>query len=106
MRLTPKQVELLNIIQKANPDGTLIDMDELLERASYKPTKESMHFSIRALIVRGLIEKGDREKRRHAVRATFRILPLGQHMIIHVAPSVYVSSVEEDADLAALESLV
>jgi len=81
----------------------LVDLDQLIERTSYKPSKQSMHFSIRALVNRGFIEKGAREKRRGAVRIVYRILPLGQHFVVHKTAS-FVSSVEDDATLMSLES--
>jgi len=66
--LTPKQMEILKTVVRANPDGTFVDLDQLCERLSYKPTKEALQFSIRFLIGRGLIDKKDREVRRGAKR--------------------------------------
>lgn len=59
-RLTRYQLEMLQLIQKGNPDreeGGCIDFDQLLDRLSWEPTKASCHFSIRALVRRGLIQK-------------------------------------------------
>ncbi len=66
--LSPKQWEILSHLLRGNPDGTWLDFDQLLERCSYKPSKESMHFSLRALVNRGLIEKKPTEIRRGANR--------------------------------------
>lgn len=71
--LSPKQVEIIKVLGRANPDGSFCDFDQLLERLSYKPTKDSAHFSIRALEKRGLVEKKPRESRRGQSR---RILAL------------------------------
>ena len=72
--LTDKQYKILTVICHGNKelDGTWspVDMDELLERVAYETTKQSMQFSIRALISRKLIEKGT-EKRRGASRVTY-----------------------------------
>lgn len=62
--LSRKQWEIIDAIMRGNPDGTWLDFDQLLERMSYKPSKPSMHFSLRALINRGLIEKAPTELRR------------------------------------------
>ncbi len=67
MRLTTKQRQILNILIRANSDGTFCDLDQLLERISdefYETTKASMQFSIRALIQHGLIRKDSPALRR------------------------------------------
>jgi hypothetical protein len=72
--LTTKQRLVLDVIVKGNrtPDGRFesVDLDQLLERIPYKTSKESMQFSIRSLIGRGMVEKGPQEKRRGRTRAT------------------------------------
>lgn len=62
--LSPKAWEIMNVIIRGNPDGSWVDLDQLLERLSYKPSKASIQFSIRALIDRGLIERKPFEERR------------------------------------------
>lgn len=44
MNLTSKQKQILALINAKNKDGTLIDMDQLVERVPYSTTKDSMHF--------------------------------------------------------------
>lgn len=67
--LSPKQWEVVQIILRGNPeDGSWIDFDQLLDRCSYKPTKDTMHFTLRSLVSRGLVEKKDLEMRRGAQR--------------------------------------
>ena len=39
--------------------GHLLDLDELLEILPYRTTKQSIQFSLRALIKKGLVEKHD-----------------------------------------------
>lgn len=59
--LTTKQIQILKTIRAGAPapDGGVdpIDLDLLLDNLPYVTTKESMQFSIRALVARGLIEK-------------------------------------------------
>ena len=68
MRLTKKQVEIMKVVIAKNPDGSSVDFDQLIERVSYETTKDSMHFSVRALINKGLIFKDEPEKRRDRQR--------------------------------------
>mgnify|MGYP000268186670 CR=1 FL=1 len=69
--LSSKQTEILTHVIRMNPDGSFIDLDQLLERLSYKPTKDALQFSIRHLVGRGLIEKKATELRRGAQRRVF-----------------------------------
>lgn len=76
LTLTDKQIEIMKVILAGNGRDTAgnlipVDMDQLLERIPYKTCKDSMHFSIRALIRRNMIYKGGREHRRNRQRATF-----------------------------------
>lgn len=66
--LSAKAFEIMRVVIRGNPDGSWTDLDQVLERLTYKPTKESIQFSIRALIKRGLLEKKDQEERRGATR--------------------------------------
>lgn len=70
MRLTTKQRQLLDAIIKGNPDGTWLDLDQLLEKLPYEPTKMSLQFSIRSLMNRGFLERKALEFRRGATRRT------------------------------------
>lgn len=64
MRLTSKQMLILNVILRGNEDGSFVDMDQLVEGLPYETTKQSLQYSIRHLANRGLAEKRGREKRR------------------------------------------
>lgn len=81
MHLTLKQIELLNTIGRRNPDGGAVDLDQLIERLTYKPTKQSVQFSIRALIAHGLIQKDTPEKRRGRTRTLISLTAQGLIMI-------------------------
>jgi len=56
-----------------NDEGefTYLDMDQLLDAISYETSKQSMTFSIRFLIKKGLVEKQPSELRRKRVRVPF-----------------------------------
>lgn len=69
MSLTPKQRQIMTVLIKANPDGSFLDVDQLLENLPYKTSKASIHFSIRALEKKGLMCKMKKETRRSRVRA-------------------------------------
>lgn len=76
MNITSKQFGILQVILKGDgcrSDGTFIpvDLDQLLKRLTYSTTKESMQFSIRTLIKKGLIYKGEQELRRGRQRVTY-----------------------------------
>lgn len=50
-----KQKSILKVVMQGNDDGGFVDLDELIERVNYRTTKQSMQFSVRALIKRGYI---------------------------------------------------
>ena len=77
MHLTAKQYEALHLIIKRNPDGTLLDIDQLKDRLTYKPTKAALQFTIRSLVKHKLIEKDNPVKRRAARRVVYRPTALG-----------------------------
>ncbi|EMX8597334.1 TPA: hypothetical protein KAK54_004268 [Escherichia coli] len=58
MTLTDKQKDIIKTINLGHERGHLLDLDELLEVLPYKTTKQSMQFSIRALVKKRLVEKG------------------------------------------------
>ncbi len=50
MTLTDKQKDIIKTINLGHERGHLLDLDELLEVLPYRTTKQSMQFSLRALI--------------------------------------------------------
>src|SRR5687768_4252791 len=68
MRLTNKQLAILTVVIAGNRDEngnfSFVDLDQLIERLEYKPTKAAIHFSIRKLIAKDLIVKAGLENRR------------------------------------------
>lgn len=103
MNLTQKQKAILALIVKGNPDGP-IDLDQLIERLPYTPSKDSMHFSVRALVNKGLIEKGGLELRRGRSRRLITVTPLGLHWAKVLCPRPVPLTLEEAIDLEELES--
>lgn len=75
MKCTAKQREIMCALIKGNPDGTFLDIDQLLEVISYETTKQSMQFSIRALVKHGMIDKTEGEYRRSRIRTV--LVPTG-----------------------------
>ncbi|HBK9583080.1 TPA: hypothetical protein LOH02_001107 [Escherichia coli] len=63
MTLTDKQKDIIKTLHLGYERGHLLDLDELLEVLPYKTTKQSIQFSIRALIKKGLVEKGHTRQR-------------------------------------------
>lgn len=99
--LTDKQYRILTVIVTGNGrddagDVDPVDMTELLDRLSYRTSKDSMQFSIRALVKHGLVEKAYL-KRRGATRAVFKPTHLAAVMLGHAAA---VPFVEPDFDLS------
>lgn len=80
MTLTDKQKDIIKTLNLGYERGHLLDLDELLEVLPYKTTKQSIQFSIRALIKKGLVEKGHTRQRsdnRHH-RRTLGLTTLGR----------------------------
>lgn len=102
-RLTQKQWQIMLLICNGNKDAegkfSPIDIDELRERLVYEPTKQSLQFSIRALVSRKLITK-DYEKRRAARRAVYYPTTQGRKAIGYVDKSFIEKS---DEDLSYLD---
>lgn len=103
MHLTTKQLELLTVIGKRNPDGAATDLDQIIERLSYHPSKQSLQFSIRALIAHRLIQKDASEKRRGRTRTVISLTEQGQ-VIVGAKPKTGPAPVPE-ADEMLSESI-
>ncbi|BBI61688.1 hypothetical protein [Vreelandella sulfidaeris] len=81
-RLTAKQTQIITTIhahQQAKEED--IDFDQLLAELPYETSKESMQFSIRALIKKGMVSKGNSVTRRGRSRRTFSITVFGKTML-------------------------
>lgn len=81
-KLTDHQIDLLRIIVKGNPatdvpEDAFADLDQVLERAMRKTTKSSLQFTIRALVINGMIEKLPPQQRRGRMRVLYKPTPYG-----------------------------
>lgn len=75
--MTGKQLEVLRVIANKENGGRAQDIDRIISRLSYKTTKQSFQFVIRALIKRELIEKLDCKTARGKKRRFLKITSLG-----------------------------
>lgn len=82
MELTAKQMSIMNVVVGANPDGSHVDLDQILDRLDYTTTKQSLQFSLRALIAHGLIQKAGAENRRGRQRTLIRATGMGISLIL------------------------
>lgn len=81
-RLTDKQIQIITTIHAHQQDQEEdIDFDQLLEELPYRTSKESMQFSIRALIKKGMVSKGDYVTRRGRSRRTFAVTVFAKTML-------------------------
>jgi len=64
MTMTTKQRQIMNTVVRLNEDGSFLDLDQILDRLTYRTSKQSLQFSIRFLIKKGFLIKQGRERRR------------------------------------------
>lgn len=102
MHLTHKQIELMDVIAKGNGLLGPCDLDEILDRVRYETSKQSLQFSIRALVARGLIYKKGIEKRRGRQRVVIQATPLGMQAAGISPTASFVVSLEDEELEAAL----
>jgi hypothetical protein len=88
--LTTKQRQVVGLIlqgdveeaKRQESEFVAIDLDRLLELLPYKTTKQSMQFTIRALIKNGLIFKSLYENRRGRQRVCFVATDLARRILL------------------------
>lgn len=81
MLLSVKQMELLDTIYKKNPDGSLVDLDQIITSQSYPTNKPSMQFIVRSMVGKKLIEKVGTEVREQRRKVIFDTTELGKKYI-------------------------
>ena len=69
--LTPYQTEILDLVRDGCVKNEPVDLDQLLDTLSWKPTKQSLQFTIRALIAKNVMAKTDCIVRRARKRVCF-----------------------------------
>lgn len=85
MYLTGKQIALLKIVVEGNGNDLLgkfiaVDLDQVLERLPYRTSKQSLQFSIRALVKKEVIKKESAENRRGRSRVLLSPTLLGRRV--------------------------
>lgn len=63
MILTKKQKQIIHTVYLVEETNGFADLDAVIESLPYDTTKASFHFSIRALIAKKLLLKGELRKR-------------------------------------------
>lgn len=79
--LSDKQIALMIAVAKGDGAGDFADIDQVLERLPYKTSKQSLQFSIRSLLKRGLLERKPIEVRRGRARRPLALTPRGYSML-------------------------
>ncbi len=77
MGLTTKQRSLMGVIVAGNDDGTHLDIDQILEALPYTTSKQSLQFSLRALVEKDCIQKMPTETRRGRARVVYAATAYG-----------------------------
>lgn len=103
MHLTTKQRQIMSCVISGNNEckGVLVDwltIAELVEILPYKTSRESMQFSIRALIKKELIEKGKQELRDGRWRTPIIPTTLGLEIAQTLRPVDFVGSLDDEED--------
>lgn len=108
MHLTQKQIDVIGVVVAGNGNiGGVFspcDLDQLIERIPYKPTKEALQFSIRNLIKKGAIEKAGTENRRGRRRVLIGPTKLGKSVITAETNPCFVEHDDEEDLSKLLES--
>jgi len=80
VNLTVKQISILRAVVNRNDDGSLVDLDQLLDRIDYETTKASIQFSIRSMVKAGVIMKVA-ERRRGRQHVCYEPTGLGARIL-------------------------
>ena len=75
--LTPKQLSVLQAINRRNTDGSLLDVYQLMEVVGHTATRQAMMFTLGHLESHGLIEHaGSEVRRRQGSQRTMTLLQI------------------------------
>lgn len=85
MRLTDNQLKILKVLQDKNPDGSAVDLDQLLDKLAVEydwvTTKAALQWSLRKLIKMDLVERMATEVRRQRSRRILMLTELGDKVM-------------------------
>lgn len=109
MHLTSKQIQILGIIVAGNGQDDAgnfspCDLDQIIERVDYKPTKDAIQFSIRNLIGKELIVKSGTENRRDRRRVLISPTDLGKRIFKAEVNPCWLED-EDEAELVSAASV-
>lgn len=103
MILTTKQKQIMCcLIFGKNPENTddilqqWLTISDLVEYVPYETSRDSMQFSIRALIKKGLVKKGERELRNGRFHIPLIPTDLAIELIPIIKPYRMVSIIEDE----------
>ncbi len=80
MLLTMRMFLIIEEVKKRNADGSLLDLDQLIERVDYDVTKQAIQHTLRYMVEKGVVEKAGRESRRGRSRVLYKVTELGYQM--------------------------
>jgi hypothetical protein len=78
--VTDYQLEILRHVSEA-PESDPLDFDQLLEKLSWAPSKESAQFPIRSLVSKKLLAKGPLTLRRGRKRVVYLLTEEGRILL-------------------------
>lgn len=110
MSLTTKQTQIMTIVCRGNTSDETpwCDIDQVLEglakEFNWNTTKQSLQFSIRALIKKGMVEKEGLEKRRGRKRVVLKPTDLSMSIISASATSVSDSGNDLNSETVELDT--
>lgn len=81
MNLTYRMIMILEVIMKRNPDGSMVDSDQIIERVDYEVTKPAIQFTLRRMVEHGVIEKSGNDTRRGKKRVLYKATMLGREVL-------------------------
>lgn len=85
MHLTDNQLKIMRALQEKNPDGSYMDLDQLLDILAtdydWVTTKAALQWSLRKLIAMEVIERLGKDLRRHRSRRILRLTELGDKVM-------------------------
>ena len=93
----------MEVIVVGNDDGTNVDLDQILDLLPYKTTKESLQFSLRALVEKGCIQKMPTETRRGRARVVYAATAYGNSFFMASHKDV---PVDEEIDAPDVDTAI
>lgn len=85
MRLTDNQLKILKVLLDKNPDGSNVDLDQLLDKLAVEydwvTSKAALQWSLRKLIELDLVERLGTDVRRMRSRRMLALTDLGMKVM-------------------------